>query len=372
MTSIPRLILLGGFLGSGKTTAAAELAERLQAKGLRVGLITNDQGSNLVDTLLLRGQGFATEEISGGCFCCRFECLVDASNRLARSCRPDVVIAEAVGSCTDLAATVVSPLRRMHGATVAPLSVLVDPIRARRALGLEAGTQFSADVLYIYRKQIEEADLIVIGKSDLLEREQLEELRGTLAREFPCAEVMAVSSHRGTNVANWLHRLLFGRPKAREAMSLDYDRYAEGEARLGCLNSAASVSSAAMFDPGDLLLSLATDINRRLREIAAEVAHLKIALESGEEEGTAISVIRLVGGDFLPEKGPCPGRAILGGRLVINLRAEADPRLLTDVIEQAAASLNTSTRGKLTLQIEKIDAFRPGRPLPTHRDKILA
>jgi G3E family GTPase len=45
-----------------------------------VGLITNDQGSNLVDTAMLRSQRFATEEIPGDCFCCRFDSLVEAAD----------------------------------------------------------------------------------------------------------------------------------------------------------------------------------------------------------------------------------------------------------------------------------------------------
>ena len=64
-----RYLMLGGFLGAGKTTAVAKLAERLTAQGHRVGLITNDQGKELVDTAMLRSRGFATEEIPGGCFC---------------------------------------------------------------------------------------------------------------------------------------------------------------------------------------------------------------------------------------------------------------------------------------------------------------
>src|SRR5918993_470187 len=131
-----RYIMIGGFLGAGKTTAVAALAHKLSAEGLRVGLITNDQGRNLVDTAMLRSQGFATEEIPGGCFCCRFDSLVDAAERLTASSRPDVFIAEPVGSCTDLVATVTYPLRRIYGDefTVAPLSVLVDAVRATRVL----------------------------------------------------------------------------------------------------------------------------------------------------------------------------------------------------------------------------------------------
>ena len=160
-----RYIMIGGFLGAGKTTAVGRLARRLSGQGLRVGLITNDQGRNLVDTAMLRSQGFATEEIPGGCFCCRFNSLVEAAQRLTASARPDVFIAEPVGSCTDLAATVTYPLRRLYGDsfTVAPVSVLVDPVRARRVFGLETGGNFSEKVLYIYLKQIEEAEYELTG-----------------------------------------------------------------------------------------------------------------------------------------------------------------------------------------------------------------
>src|SRR5687767_6634350 len=178
-----RYIMIGGFLGAGKTTAVGKLAQALSDQGYRVGLITNDQGRNLVDTTMLRSQGFATEEIPGGCFCCRFNSLVDAAERLTASNRPEIFIAEPVGSCTDLAATVTYPLRRIYkdDFTVAPISVLVDPIRAQRVFGLEKGGSFSEKVIYIYKKQIEEADIVVISKSDLLEATQLDELKKAIA-----------------------------------------------------------------------------------------------------------------------------------------------------------------------------------------------
>ena len=144
MSDKARYYMIGGFLGAGKTTAVAALAQHLTKAGLRVGLITNDQGSELVDTAMLRARGFATEEIPGGCFCCRFNSLVDAAKKLTDSARPDAFVAEPVGSCTDLMATVTYPLRRIYGDRfgVAPLSVLVDPIRAQQIFGLRTGAQF--------------------------------------------------------------------------------------------------------------------------------------------------------------------------------------------------------------------------------------
>jgi G3E family GTPase len=111
-TGRARYVMIGGFLGAGKTTAVGRLARRLTDQGLRVGLITNDQGNGLVDTSVLASQGFSVEEIAGGCFCCRFNSLVEAARKLSVASRPDVFLAEPVGSCTDLVATVSYRLRR--------------------------------------------------------------------------------------------------------------------------------------------------------------------------------------------------------------------------------------------------------------------
>src|SRR6202158_4953229 len=162
--------MVGGFLGAGKTTAMLRAGEHLAKRGQRVGLITNDQSHGLVDTSIVTAEGYPVQEITGGCFCCRFNSLTDAADRLARDARPDVFLAEPVGSCTDLRATVQYPLRRLYGDDyrVAPLSVLVDTIRPPRILGVEPGKAFSPKVRYVYDKQLEEAEVLVINKSDLL------------------------------------------------------------------------------------------------------------------------------------------------------------------------------------------------------------
>src|SRR5437588_5217939 len=227
-----RYLMIGGFLGAGKTTSVDRLAERLTKQGLKVGLITNDQGSELVDTAMLSSRGFATEEIPGDYFCCRFNSLVDEANKLTEQSRPDVFIAEPVGSCTDLVATVTYPLRRMYGDsfTVAPLSVLMDPVRASRILGLEAGAKFSEKVRYIYLKQLEEADLLVINKMESLEPARVEALRSALHREFPEKEILLVSARTGAGLAQWFERITNESQALGQAVKMDYELYAEGEA----------------------------------------------------------------------------------------------------------------------------------------------
>jgi G3E family GTPase len=363
-----RYIMIGGFLGAGKTTAVGKLAKRLADRGVRVGLITNDQGRNLVDTTMLRSQGFATEEIPGGCFCCRFNSLVDASQRLTQSTRPQVFVAEPVGSCTDLAATVTYPLRRLYGDnfTVAPVSVLVDPIRALRVFGLEKGGSFSEKVLYIYLKQIEEADLVVISKCDLLDGKRLDALRQVIAAKFPGKEILAVSAREGTNLDEWFARITSAEQAARTAMKVDYQVYADGEALLGWLNCTVEVKAHKAFDADGFLKEVAVAIQKRLKTSKAEVAHLKMTLSPDGSVTGEIAAVSLVRNDFVPELSYHLEEPVTGGQLIINLRAEAAPDVLgTAVRESLAAAAKKFPTLEATL--DHLEHFRPGKPTPTHR-----
>jgi Ni2+-binding GTPase involved in maturation of urease and hydrogenase len=366
-----RYIMIGGFLGAGKTTTVARLAQHLSAQGRRIGLITNDQGSGLVDTAVLRARGFATEEIPGGCFCCRFNSLLDAARKLTAATRPDVFIAEPVGSCTDLVATVTYPLRRIYGNeyTVAPLSVLVDPIRASRIFGLERGARFSDKVRYIYRKQLEEADLLIINKADLLEEVKIEQLRATLRSKFPGKEVLVISARTGLGLEDWFERVTAVNQPAGEAINVDYAVYAEGEALLGWLNATVQVSSQRGTDANQLLRELAAQVQTRLNQNAAEVAHLKMTLSPDEGLGD-IAAISLVRNDLVPELSLTLSGEVYSGQLIINLRAEAAPDQLKAAVQDALAEIGCSSP-HLSFRMKHLEHFRPGRPQPTHRDTKL-
>jgi G3E family GTPase len=368
-----RYIMIGGFLGAGKTTAVGKLARKLTDEGLRVGLITNDQGRNLVDTTMLRSQGFATEEIPGGCFCCRFNSLVDAAQKLTASTRPDVFIAEPVGSCTDLAATVTYPLRRIYkdDFTVAPISVLVDPIRAQRVFGLEKGGTFSEKVIYIYKKQIEEADIVVISKSDLLETAQLEELKKAIAAKFPGKRIIAVSVRAEKNLDEWFSQITDETQAAKTAMEVDYQVYAEGEALLGWLNCTVQLSATEAFEPNEFLKSAATEIQDRLKAATSEVAHMKMTLSPDENLSGEIAGINVVRNDVVPElsfelEGP-----VKSGQLIVNVRAEAAPDVLGEAVREG---LEAATKKFPTLKstLDHLEHFRPGKPTPTHRIERLS
>jgi len=165
--------LVGGFLGSGKTTAIVEACRLLMRRGITVGVVTNDQGKNLVDTAFVRAAGAAAAEVSGGCFCCN---LPDFERRLAEleeAAAPQVVFAEPVGSCTDLVATIARPLARRGAAgwAMGSLTVVTDIRLLRRRLHDEP-LPFSSEVIYIFDTQLDEAELIIVNKSDLVPAER--------------------------------------------------------------------------------------------------------------------------------------------------------------------------------------------------------
>jgi G3E family GTPase len=362
-----RYIMLGGFLGAGKTTAVLKLAEHLTAQGLNVGLITNDQSYGLVDTTMLGAHGFPVEEITGGCFCCKFNSLLEASERLSTTIRPDVFIAEPVGSCTDLRASVSYPLRRIYGDdfTVAPLSVLIDPIRARRILGLDAGKSFSSKVLYVYEKQLEEAEAIVINKCDLLPAEQLEELRAALAERFPAARIFTVSAREGVGLDPWFETIATDELVSVPAMDVDYELYAEGEALLGWFNATFTLSGDVEFDGNALLRDLAGRVQRRLTSEGLEIAHLKMTF-TPDEDGGDIGVLNLVRNDGAPEASHLLREPVEGGQLILNLRAEGDPDALKAAALDAVAAA-TEQHGGPRVTVEHLEHFRPGKPVPTYR-----
>lgn len=358
-----RYIMIGGFLGAGKTTAILQLAQNLHSQGTRVGLITNDQSFGLVDTALLSSQGLPVEEITGGCFCCRFQSLMDAAGKLTDAAAPEVFIAEPVGSCTDLRAAVSYPLRRIYGDNyqIAPLSVLVDPIRASRILGLDSGKAFSEKVLYVYDKQLEEADIIVINKTDLLDSSKREQLRAALAVKYPKARIVAISARSGDGTEGWHRRMLDEEMDLREAPHVDYGVYAEGEALLGWLNAAARIHANQPFDGNALLRRIADDIQSRLIKGSAEIAHLKMTLSP--DEGNDLAVLNLVRGDGKPESIHRLQEELDAGELLVNLRAEADPELLREAVHAALESLGMG----INVKIDHIECFRPAKPRPTYR-----
>ena len=363
MQTAPRFIMIGGFLGAGKTTTIARLAKRFQDEGNRVVIVTNDQATDLVDTLLLRAEGFDVGEVAGSCFCCNFNELTRAVEQLGSESRPDVVLAEPVGSCTDLVATVIRPLEQIYDQpfAIAPYGVIIKPSHSFKILGGEDRRGFSPKAEYIFRKQIEEADFIIINRIDELSPTEADQLTETLNREFPDTPVVRMSAKSGEGFDALCEFLNQGGASGRRVMDVDYDVYAEGEAELGWLNCQATLQASEAFALDAFLMQLLQRLHNNLLDMSAEVAHLKVIGMADGAHGVA-NLISNASRPVLSLPSDWTGRQ---ANLVVNARVAVEPDTLTALVEEALEKEASAVGG--TAAVVAMQSFRPGRPVPTHR-----
>ncbi len=356
-----QVIVVGGFLGAGKTTLMAQAAKHFAAQGKQVGIITNDQAVDLVDTHFLSAQGIAVREVAGGCFCCRFEDLERASRDLITSMRPDILLTEPVGSCTDISATVLQPMKQKWGGSVqlSLYSVLVDPKRIRQVLDKGSST-FPASIRYIIGKQIEEADCLVVNKTDLLSHDELVQIKEKIAFSWPGTPILEMSTLKNQGVKEWIQAISGPSAGGRKIIDVDYDTYASGEAEMGWLNSSISLVSRDKVDWNAIAQNLIGRIHGELSKLNADIGHVKILISTpnGQVVANAISI------SANPEVRACAEPSAGTASLIVNARAHTDPQVLDAIVERSIRSTigNNIEAPDLTLR-----SFKPGYPKPTYR-----
>ena len=367
-----KLIFAGGFLGSGKTAALAGLAKRSIERGMKVGIITNDQSENLADTVIVREMlnelDVPVQEVVKGCFCCKFDELINHMEKILAH-DPDIMLGEPVGSCTDFVAAVANPIKIHYREAFifAPFSTMVDPDRVRELLLKETETNFPEEVSYLFQKQLEEADIILLNKIDLLDEKEQDRLLAALKGKFGQKEVMGVSAKNGSGMQSLLEILLSGRPGANTVLrQIDYDRYATAEAVLGWLNAAIKISSSEPFDSSNHLYLLVSILQKAFAHLNAEIGHLKIVLTSGGKSMWG-NVTHLAG-------KPSISKESLGnlssGTLLVNARVRIEPGDLESIVRDSLNNISENTA--VSYEIEDLQCFSPAYPEPPHiiRDPV--
>lgn len=372
------LHLVGGFLGSGKTTAIGSACALLRRRGQAAAVITNDQGTLLVDTAFLRGV-HPTREVTGGCFCCRYDRLVDLLAATRRG-GAQHVFAEAVGSCADLAATVVRPLLRSAAGPVERVSftAMVD---ARLLARLQAGEPlpWSGNVAYLFGEQLREAPLLVASKWDLVT-----DPRAVTVSAHGCGipaagqTVLRQDGRTPAGVAAWVDALTdAGHPATAAAgdceLGIDYARYGAGEEALAWLDaevridaSAADASAAdasatgggARAAAGRLVRAVIAGVSREadatghVKFLIRDHLHdVKVSHTAADQPPDAGAAMELRGLDRLSDRQLY---------VVVNARAEIGAQRLQRLLDRAAAAPG---RGAAVTVIRSA-AFHPAAPQP--------
>src|SRR5271157_3748755 len=361
MNKKPKMFFVGGFLGAGKTSAIRALAELFAKRGLKAAAITNDQAAGLVDTIFLTGEGLVTEEVAGSCFCCNFNGLADAINHSMATADPEIILAEPVGSCTDIVATVILPLQDLmkDKVRVQAYSVLIEPLRWKETTEGETETPWS--MKYLFDKQVEEADFVVLTKTDTISPPALENIRSDFASRYGQARFLSVSSRDGIGLEAWMEAVLSTPPGNRWLKEIDYEKYAQAEAEMGWLNAEADLTFPTRVDGRDIAVRMALGMADEITGRKAKIGHLKL-FAVGETGGVKAGISVAGQGGQLDGSFSGPVSRL---HVTLNARATVSPGDLAEIVTSLMAHLRQGDAAKT--DVLYLNTFRPGAPNPTHR-----
>jgi len=265
-----------------------------------------------------------------------------------------VIFAESVGSCTDIVATVLKPLTVFRPEAPATLSVVADSVLLKMLL-LEKRSLFEPEVEYIFRKQIEEASLVLLNKSDLLSTAEMENLVPAVEKAFGSRTILPLEAANPDSVARWLRVLDDWRQPTGPSMDVDYEIYASGEAMMGWLDEDVVIRAHDNM-AGSAARELVNRVNAALEQSGYPIGHVKWLIN----EETKLSLTGLSGPPlfpFFPEAGEV--------RLLLNARVQVHPTKITEILNNCISMTSEQTGAHIS--VSGHSAFQPGYPRPEHR-----
>ena len=354
------MLVLGGYLGAGKTTLAVNMARTMKEKyDKSVAIITNDQGDVLVDTEYSRDAGFDTKEIMGGCFCTNFDRFVSSARTLVMDGKPDVIIAEPIGSSTNIMSSVVAPLRSLYPDefSVAPLMVVVDCVRALGILSQDkVRSEDTVDLIPAH--QIRDAEIVILSKTDLVDKDTIAKIRVEVDKLLPGCRIIETSSQDLRNIGDIIDIVLSDELSVKAPIAENNRGFAFEKAKLGWYSGTYNIKPTDDLD----MYSLASDLMKGVaKEYGAEsIVHVKVMLEA-EDAACKMSLVQkemqvdgIVGSRYMRKPG----------KLVLNARVISPPKKLEEVMRGIMdAALKT-----YPFEAEKVNekCFMPKPESPSH------
>jgi G3E family GTPase len=354
-----KIVLTGGFLGSGKTTAIVNASLQLMARGAKVAVITNDQGNQQVDSAFLSRSGIATAEVANGCFCCKYEEFLDRVRLLGRDAVPDYIFAEAVGSCTDIVATIAKPLKASGHDLEVMICVFMDA-ELIAAIIENRASFIKESIRYIFKKQLEEADVLILNKIDLVVDTEAAKICQVLLSEFPQKVLLSQDSNNQDDIFKWIDVIhKFEDVAPRRSLNIDYNIYAEGEAELTWCDEELLIKSATA-NAVEIAGNIMRDMFHTLHGRRLVIGHLKFFVQVGNASQKISFTTSTISPSFtldIPESTE--------SKLLVNARVQTSPQRIQDLFDAVVA--RTEFTYGCTVTKGRSSVFRPSFPRPTHR-----
>lgn len=183
-----KILILSGFLGSGKTSFLEQLVQYLmnfssEKKPGNIVILENEIGQKGIDDQLLRSSGYQVETLSNGCVCCTLGGdLLTAVVQLKKQYQPDWMILETTG----LAYPGLIHDNLLEGLQMnSRICTLTDAARWLR---------IRKPMEELLLGQIECADIVLINKTDLADDKTLSLMENDIHMMNPDTEMYRISA----------------------------------------------------------------------------------------------------------------------------------------------------------------------------------
>ena len=194
-----KIHIIGGFLGSGKTTLIMAMAERYMDNGLKVTILENEAGEIGVDGAVLRNKGLNAVELTNGCICCTLTGTLHSTMRtIERDIDPDILIIEPTGLA--LPHKVAEMIRGTVDDEEVSIIGVCDAVRF--PLLVEKKEEF-------IRMQLSKSDILWINKIDSVGTDEIEKVGSWLSSICPKVPIYQLSGKTGEGLDEAFSKSLY-------------------------------------------------------------------------------------------------------------------------------------------------------------------
>lgn len=347
-----KYIVMSGFLGAGKTTSMIAIADVINKRGEKAAILADDLGAkNIVDAEFTSTTDILSEQISGDCICYQHENLVDKLNRFVKE-GATVIFSDIPGCGIGALDNVYLQLEEREPGEfdLMPFTCIVDPERLQMIMPDEPDLDLPDEMKFLLKAQMNESDLIILNKKDLLDSDGVKKRMDFIRSEYPETPVMVMSALTGEGVEDVADYLLTHKAAA-EHKEIGYgsEEFIAAESKLSWYNRRFFLEERdnKNIDLNKVFEDLFEEIRSGLKKNNSNVPHLKM-FASSDEENSDFYKASLIDVNNELEVSSQFRNKYNAMSAIINARAAAESDIMGDIVDDALDTVS----GKYNLKIK--------------------